>query len=577
MAGGSERSKGQGFVAVVNGGVGLVVLILVAVLALVVNPPSPPGIAAFAPQANKPIVDAPNNQSSAFGDGAGQCAAGQDCEALDAITTTTTTKSKPRGVPSSLQCYTWPDGTVTQTFDPQSPPCVATWDDTKGNGGKTSPGVDASTIRVALPMNDTGPTWPALSALVDFFNTRYQFYGRKIQIVPFVSQQANANFTGEFNQPDMQRADASRITELNVFATTDFVDPIHYSWTLPVFLDVVARAKIISINGGEMTPYGSAAELNARAPYVWTFLPPIDTLMNAYGQMICRQLAGKPARHAPDPRLRDTTRKFAILLPVDADLGGPMPGLSTLQRILDGCDLRDLKIMRYTVAAGDTAANSASLSELSRDGVTSLVWFPLKGSAQPAHPMNVAASIGYQPEWVTIGWNNYLTASTLNAQGSGPAASFGVATWNKTFQLELEYWHRAFLAAGGDQAITNGGAIPDGKAFYNELLLLAAGIQMAGPNLTPETFAKGLRSTRFPNPGAGGPAIYQARVGFGPNDPMMLQDFVGFWLDTRMTGQEVTQSKNLDTSRAYCYVALGRRFPLTQIPATDAYYQGTCR
>jgi hypothetical protein len=192
--------------------------------------------------------------------------------------------------------------------------------------------------------------------------------------------------------------------------------------------------------------------------------------------------------------------------------------------------------------------------------------------------MNVAAAMNYGPEWVTIGWNNYLTASTMNTPQSETGASFGVAIWNKMPALQLEFWHQAFIAAGGDPAVVNGGALPDGLAFYNEMLLLSAGIQMAGPNLTPETFARGLRSTKFPNPGAGQAPFYQGTVGFGPNDVTMVQDYTGIWLDTRMTGAEVTSSSNLNTSRAYCYVGLGLRAPAATWPSADGYYApNVCR
>src|SRR5687767_10880166 len=224
--------RGNWPVVAVNAVVAVTVLALVAVLALVVKPPAPPGIAAFAPQAAKPITKAPLGQSAELGTGEGQCADGQVCtgpstspapsaSALPSVGPSL--PSEARGVPSALQCYTWPDGTVTQTFDPQSPPCIASWDDTKGNGGVTSPGVTATEIQVALPTASVS-SWPTVSPIVDFFNTRFQLYGRKIRIVPFPSQQAEKQSQGTFNDPTAQRADASAISQLKVFATTDFVD-----------------------------------------------------------------------------------------------------------------------------------------------------------------------------------------------------------------------------------------------------------------------------------------------------------------------------------------------------------------
>src|SRR5688500_4399113 len=121
MAGAQSTRRGQWPVAGINAGVGLTILILVAVLALVVNPPAPPGIAAFAPQASKPITKAPLGQSAQSGEGAGECSEGQVCtgpsaspSASGAAALPSTGPSIPpvrRGVPSALQCYTWPDGT----------------------------------------------------------------------------------------------------------------------------------------------------------------------------------------------------------------------------------------------------------------------------------------------------------------------------------------------------------------------------------------------------------------------------------------------------------------------------------
>ena len=583
-----QRSKRSWPVALLNGGVGLVLLLIVAVLALVVNPPAPPGIAAFAPQANKPITQAPLSQSAAFGEGDGQCAEGQDCAARATTTTTTpeattTTlrpvagKVPPRGVPSSLQCYTWPDGTVTQTFDPQSPPCIATWDDSQGNGGATSKGVTESEIRVAMPVWETAPGWPTVKPIVDFFNTRFQFYGRKITIVPFISQQANAQATGEFHIPETQRADAAQITQLDVFATTDFVDPVHYSWSLPVFRDALTRNKIVSIHGGETPPYGTVADIVASQPYEWTYYTPAEPVLRNTARLTCRQLVGKTARHAQDTALHSVTRKFAVMAPVDASLGGPLPGLDTMLQVLSGCDVKP-RVVRYDYAdRAMQASMSATMNELRNDGVTSIIWFPYAGGGTPRHPWFVADSIGYRPEWVVIGWHQYQTAFELNNPQSQTAGAFGVGIWNKMPALEQEMWHRAYLAAGGDPAVVNGGGLPGGRPFYQELLLLASGIQMAGPDLTPETFAEGLQSTKFPNPGAGAPPYYQAKVGFGPDDVTMVEDYNGFWLDIRLAGPEVSRQKNLNTSRGFCYVDLGSRWTFDTWPTTDRFYEsGVC-
>jgi hypothetical protein len=571
----------------VNGSVAGLVLVLVAVLALVVKPPAPPGIAAFAPQAAKPITKAPPNQSSNFGNQAGQCAAGLQCGHPKptpthpvAVPTAKGAVAVPTnlGVPSALQCYTWPDGTITQTFDPQSPPCIASWDDRKGNGGSTSPGVSGTEIRVAMPVNNTlGPSYPGLKPIVDFLNSHFQFYGRKIVIDPVVSQTANAQGSGTFNDPSMERADAEAITQRKVFASTDFVDPISYSWSLPVFRDVLAKHKIVSLNGGEMTPYGTAEQMAGHAPYEWSYYPTIDTVIQHYAAAVCRQLVGKPAAHASQASLRKKIRKFDVMAPSDDKIGGPLPGLSKLLRILDGCGVHDPKVIRYTQERSDISSLGAAFQKEMQAGVTSVLFFPFSGDSTPQSPPTVAYGLNWNPEWVLMGWNNYLTATFLSEPTSEAKGAFGVGAWNLFLPVADEFWVQSFVAGGGDPGVVQGGTFPGGRGFYQEMLLLASGIQLAGPHLTPETFAQGLSSSTFPNPGAGAAPFHQATVGFGPGDVAMTNDYLEFWLDTRMSGTEVTHTTNVDTYRAMCQVQLGRRWSEETFPASDGYYSGACR
>src|SRR3954468_14799730 len=97
-----QHSLGQWPGVGVNGTVVATVLTLVAVLALVVNPPAPPGIAAFAPQASKPITKAPPGQSAQFGTGAGACGQGQVCAGPSATPKPNTTAPSATASPEPL-------------------------------------------------------------------------------------------------------------------------------------------------------------------------------------------------------------------------------------------------------------------------------------------------------------------------------------------------------------------------------------------------------------------------------------------------------------------------------------------
>jgi hypothetical protein len=154
---------------------------------------------------------------------------------------------------------------------------------------------------------------------------------------------------------------------------------------------------------------------------------------------------------------------------------------------------------------------------------------------------------------------------------SQTAHVFGVGMWNKQPSVTLEPWHQAAAASGIDSNATNG------RAFYQELLLLASGIQMAGPNLTPESFAAGLRATQFPNPGAGTAPSYQGTVGFQDGDVVMVDDYAAFWLDIRMNGQDVATQQGINEEKAMCYVDLGRRNDRDSWGTQERFYQGGCR
>jgi hypothetical protein len=217
---------------------------------------------------------------------------------------------------------------------------------------------------------------------------------------------------------------------------------------------------------------------------------------------------------------------------------------------------------------------SAAMRDVARDGVTTLVYFPFGTSGTPGSPMASAQRLGYRPEWVVPGWNNYNTAFLLNDPPAETQGAFGVGSWNKQPTLALEPWYQAFLAAGGDAAAAN---ITSARTFYQELMLLTSGIQLAGPRLTPQSFAAGLRSPSFPNPGAGRAPSYQGTVGFDDGDGVMVDDYSAFWLDSRTTGQQVTGSPALNQSKAMCDVDLGLRWSTDAWPRRDGFYAGPCR
>ena len=104
---------------------------------------------------------------------------------------------------------------------------------------------------------------------------------------------------------------------------------------------------------------------------------------------------------------------------------------------------------------------------------------------------------------------------------------------------------------------------------YRTALLLASGLQMAGPNLTPESFARGLQRTVFPNPEH---PINAGSVGFNDGDHSMTDDAAEYWWS--QTDPSPYPKEGVGT---ICYVDHGARHRTGTWPSGgDPFFQRPC-
>jgi hypothetical protein len=548
--------------------------LLLATAALVLRPPAPPGISEFAPQAAKPITKAPATQPGVSGGPPGDCREGEPCSPgarPTAPATRPTAAPRVIGVASVHQCVSWPDGSVTQTFDRQSPPCVAAWTDrARGNGGATTRGVTATEIRLAVPKNtdSTDTEFPELGRLVDFVNEQYELYGRKIRVVPFDAPNPDAS---KFGDPQAQHASAVTAAGLMVFAAVDFFAINPNSPTLPEYGDTLAPKGVVSVSGGIGAPFASEASLSSHAPYQWSYFPAVTELLESSAQVLCRQLVGHPAALAGDAELQHKTRRFAVLTPDDASTGG-IPGVRELATTLGRCAHQTVRVVEYDPNTNDGSSISVSLQQMQREGVTTIVKLPWLDDCVPSGPHGSADRLFYNPEWFWIGYASWMSGVGALSPTRQLDHTFGVGNWNKLFAPAQMPWHRAYVTAGGPSA----DRFQSAETFYHELLVLAAGIQMAGPRLTPESFAEALHSTVFPNPGAGGAPDYQGTVGFPGQS--MVRDAQQFWFTPGTTSAQFAAGiDDFNNWNLWCYVGLGARATAQGWGTSDRYYKGRCR
>ena len=453
------------------------------------------------------------------------------------------------GVPPGAACpgYQVPD-------DPYSPPCAA-WSG-GDNGGATTRGVTADTISITLRdagLPDLGSLIAQFSGvndyvssneelvrttevLVDYFNEHYELYGRRLTLDVFRGQ---GNMLEEFLGGGRAGAQADAIAvaqEHRAFASLGAI-------TQP-YADALASNGVIALDNIFMSRDWAAQ----RAPYAWNIWPDCTKQAEIAGELVTRQLVGGVARYA-GADLTGTARKFAIVAPDSVTF---QPCLAILQRALDAAGV-SARTVTYALDLG-TIQNSGQqiASTLSEDGVTTVLL--MTDPATPFFLSSGAQSIRWFPEWVVLGQYgldaDYL-AQILPREQWVHAFGFSFSGQYQPPRANAAYFAFKQQSPDTEPAIL---LLP---AIYAELRMLAIGIQLAGPNLTPETFAQGLRSYQsIPEQGSLGP---EGTWGFPEGDFSAPQDVRIVWFDGTATSPT--------NDRPGAYRDNGRRYRPGNLPS----------
>jgi len=573
------RRRGRS-VSAIYGMISFVLVVGAVALALSTPPPSTPPLAAVAPAPQEQVEVERIEQDSRFGKGAGgegDCApsdpgcSGVGDQAPDETTddgglTTPDPSEAPIEVPSHgafRTCAHGPGG-ARQTVDPQSPPCkreIFTGD----NGGTTWPGVTATTIRIGYAVDPDSPTnqygsnngnQKLFPAWIRHFNRLYEFHGRALEFV-------EVEIDGR-SDPSIQRADARAFAEAEVFAA------LSYKYLGP-FQDELAEQGIVHM----VDPYGAgfptSAELTATGPYAWSIYPTLDQNLDAASALICTALVGRSAQHGGDDVV-DQIRRFGTLVEQPGRLYYDDSILTTRLKAC-GADTR-----RYVSDGSEDP--SASVRRMRDKGITTIVCVCDK---LPPDYTEAAEAILYRPEWLLPG----ISDADLNIRDryvpkppTQPRAQIAHAfgLWSgprrppidgagRTYRTLDEYWFHA-ASAEDPEVREPTGANPYG--WYAQLLALASGIQWAGPDLTPQTFADALTSLRFPNPDVGAAPWFQSSVGFGPTDRGFGSDYALFWW---RDPDDMAFESGSDIGEV-CFVGDGQRVTSGTIPgnADDLFF-----
>lgn len=372
-----------------------------------------------------------------------------------------------------------------------APPCVRP--PKGGNGGSTSSGVTRDEIVVAVYQQQPDlleQTFLERSGsdenldtelrtnqqYVDFFQSNYETYGRKVRLVPVKG-------SGPPDDDVSAKADAIRVaTEVGAFAS--FGGPSQTT----AYADELAARGVLCV--GDCTTAAPESFLRSRSPFVWPSQASPDQAAEHWAAFVGKELARRRAEYAGDPTLARRTRRFGIVR-YDDEPGtfdtsfARFTALLTRQRVKVATQVP----YRLDLASAQESARS-TIAALREARVTSVII-----AGDPVYPLYLtkeATAQGYFPEWVVMGYA-YTDTAVFGRE-------YDQRQWAHAFGVSLLPTRQADDVDELAQILVWQTGRPPAASTFRLLvqapLVFFTGVHLAGPNLTPESFRAGL--FRFP-------------------------------------------------------------------------------
>ena len=368
------------------------------------------------------------------------------------------------------------------------PPCMSAW--SGNNGGATAHGVTASTITLfyryykecATPTSYCQSNLNIINSLVAYFNKQYETYGRQVVVKAFHGQGSVYAEADNEGQPQAQ-ADAQTAYDLGAFAEAT-------SFDYPPLYQALASKGILTF--GDLLP--TIKTLQNYAPYVYSEVgwPLAENWANAATQVACNRMKGMDAIYSGDPAYQKEKRVFGLVISNDPDWGAAG---SLIQHSAGQCGINIVNHETYQVnITGEAAEATPIIAQLKASGVTTILCGA--DTLMTAILMEAVAKQHYFPEWLI--WEPWIEdrtappteeAHTIKISSIGPDEAY---TATDAYAIcQLAKCNPRDLANAETAGVGDGNGA-DG-ILYN-LMWIFDGIQMAGPNLTPQTFFKGFEN-----------------------------------------------------------------------------------
>jgi hypothetical protein len=438
------------------------------------------------------------------------------------------------------------------------PPCVALF--SGNNGGETAKGVHADSITIVRYMAQVNAATQAAliaagadddredqdrmdAALVDYFNWHYETYGREVKIITM-------DATGESSNDSAMRADAKTIADKHkAFAV----------WGAPDTLAEELSARgVICICTTSLSDRFYAEHRD----HIFSSLPSAEEYTTATAEYIGKRLNGRVAKNA-GTGISAMKRKFGIVY-LEATTSGPRRHAKEVRdqflNELKKYGVTNVKTVGYSSDLTQSQEQSTNvISQLRDAGVTSVALL-----ADPLFPIFLtkeATKQAFFPEWIIMGTaltdttffgRTYDQAQWAHAFGISPLWVFWVDVSGSAGYRE--YHHARPGSNRGDEGVSI-------NVRRSPIQWLFQGIHMAGPNLTPKTFAQGMYN--YPRTGGvpDAPLVF-----FTAARPNAIKDFTEVWWNTTGSGRDETGK---DGPGALMKVDGGKRYLTGTWPRTE--------
>jgi hypothetical protein len=417
-----------------------------------------------------------------------------------------------------------------------SPPCVQPF--TGKNGGATAQGITGNEIKVviwvgdpskdpvlagqiiaagaSLDTNTIKATW---QGYIDIYNKMLELYGRKISVEFF-------DGTGSGADTAAAKSDAIAIAAKKPFAVLG--GPAQ---STTVFSDELAHRGVICVGTCALSVPQKITTDNPG--YIFTGAPSPEEAAMITAEFIGKLAGPGKAKYAGDDPTKNKKRVYGVAH-YDTPDGQYRSQFNTLKDGLKKFNITPKADQSFFLDPAKSQENARTIiTKLKDAGVTTVIYTgdPLT----PAALTKEASAQDYHPEWIV-----------------GPTVLADTTFFGRTF--DQEQWAHAFgvaLVAGRVPQSENPNYTlytwfhgePPPNNTYNVIVptvsVLARGLTMAGPKLTPKTFRDGL----FRYPPSGGDPV-NPRQSWGKHGLWPFVDYWGsddagiLWWDPSATGED---------------------------------------